>query len=435
MTNNYKTTFALMLAVLVSLFSPMFAVAADKDFEGSITAAREFTAQKKYKEALAELLEASLYAKGADVARLHAERGAVYRAAGDLMSAIVEYEESVKAAGSDPCGRAEQALFFESVGEMGASQASAGKSLDAGCVQPRLMNLMGRIYMWRSDSLDALDYFYEALSDSEERPSALKELGAVFMTFGFTDPAISYLKEADKLDKNNSSILSLLADAYSMSGRMEESLDYYRRALEIEPKNSVAANNYGYTLFMMRRADEAMAVMEKLNKEAPSSYSICNVMEISLYKGDFDTVRKSGQTCLEAIQKDPGFADYERYYLSAAQLAVRLAYEDQQQLHPQTLLDQMRQNEKGGDLNEALSDAIVALMLEPDNAEALLEAGRMYMVLGEHVKGAPFLTLAMARGGRNSEIEREARRLLNNNAFTDFGAEDAGMKWFSAASK
>jgi len=60
----------------------------------------------------------------------------------------------------------------------------------------------------------------------------------------------------------------------------------------------------------MGKAEEALAIFEKLNKTKPTPYSLCNTMEINISKRNRDAANKAGELCLKEIEKDPAFAAY-----------------------------------------------------------------------------------------------------------------------------
>ncbi|MFA6449966.1 MAG: tetratricopeptide repeat protein [bacterium] len=409
--------------------------AAGINVDEKIAESEKLAIEKKYSEAIKALEEAEKQASGADLARIHEARGSVYKASGDLVIAIDEYEQAVSLWDGDACARLGQALFYESIGEPGVALSNAELTLEAGCEQPELMLLRGRLFMWQDDPIDAIDYFYEAINDSNQRAETLREVGGAYVMLGFPDVAAAYLEEALKSEEDDSDAHSLLADAYSMTGRFEKSLEQYRRAIAIDPNSFIAGNNYGYTLFMMGKPDEALAVFNDLNKEKPTPYSLCNVMEVNVFKGKYDEAQSAGRRCVEEIGKSPGLSNFERYYMNSAARAVKLLHEDRQALHPMTQMDLARQYLKDSDPTNALAAVLVVLMMEPKNIDALMEAGRLYSLLGDVSKSGSFLNLVIGLSGNDRMTAGEARRILTQNAYLSFGNMNSSPVWYQSAKK
>jgi len=104
--------------------------------------------------------------------------------------------------------------------------------------------------------------------------------------------------------------------------------------------------------------------------------------------------------------------------MRAAARAVRLINEEPETLEVSTQLKAAHDYISRGDTTNALSAALVALMINPADPETLFEAGRYYSLLGDTSKAGSMLNLAMTLGGRNTKFYFEARRILFQNAMT-----------------
>jgi len=414
-----KTAMKIFRKVLFLIFLITgVASAINLNFDEALVEAKQLAAEKKYKEAKEALKTAGLYATASEKPRLHEALGDLYRMAGEIYKAMDEYDEAVALAGDAPCAHAGRALFYSVIGEFGAARSDTEIAVADGCRKPELLMLAGRLRMQVDDPVGAIDYFSQAGEDSGFRFEALREIGGAFMTVGYSETARNYLEEAARISSDDKKLQALLADNYSMLGLFDNAMVHYKRVMEIGGADEVSSNNYGYTLFIMGKAEEALAIFEKLNKTKPTPYSLCNTMEINISKRNRDAANKAGELCLKEIEKDPAFAAYERYYMRAAARAVRLINEEPETLEVSTQLKAAHDYISRGDTTNALSAALVALMINPADPETLFEAGRYYSLLGDTSKAGSMLNLAMTLGGRNTKFYFEARRILFQNAMT-----------------
>lgn len=419
-----------MMIVLISAAAGAAVFAAGAGLDDRIAGAEKLAAEGRYDDALESLRFGGADFTNDDRARIFAARGKIDRMAGNYKKAIEEYDTAVNLVPDDPCMRGERAILFESLGQPGAALADAELSIGGGCEAPKVLALRGRLYLGAGDYLNAVETLSEVLGDETERPRALSLIGTVFMLVGFPETALEYFKKAEPQLPDNPVLTVQMADCYSMLGRFDEALEYYKRAVALSPGDEIASNNYGYTLFMLGRADEALELFKKQTDIKPTPYSVCNTMEVYLYKDDREAAMAAGQWCLDTLQNDPETAGFERYYFGAALRAMRFMIQDRLALHPRTQLDLARRSEEKGEPAEALAAALVALMLEPADRDAMFEAGRLYSLLGETSKASSFLNLAIHSGDRRDANATAARELLFQQAFNFMDSTISTQKWF-----
>lgn len=89
------------------------------------------------------------------------------------------------------------------------------------------------------------------------RPSATS-LGNRHLESGRYGSAIEYFSRRHAENREDMEALMGLAIAYDKIGRFDLSRRYYVQALNLEPQNVVLLNNYGYSLVLQGKADEAL---------------------------------------------------------------------------------------------------------------------------------------------------------------------------------
>jgi tetratricopeptide (TPR) repeat protein len=429
LTTKRVTRIVMLLLMSLCLYC-ISASAAAGQRDAGVSKADRLVTQGRFEEAVDALEPLEETVSKSDPVQFHLDRGKEAQKAQDYEKAIEEYDAAVAFSGGDSCVRAERALFYESIGQTGVALADIELALAGGCDSPRALALRGRLYLSEGDVISGVETISQVLNDPAERPRALNLMGIAFMWAGFPETAIQYLMEAEQLMPDDGGLALQIADCLSLLGRFEESLEYYKRSIKIEPKNEVANNNYGYSLFMMGRTDEALALFIRQNKENPNIYSLCNTMEISLHNEDYKTAAIYGRLCLASFDDGIDNAYDERYYMGAAAQAMKFLGEDRLALHPKTQLDLANRHIEKGELADALASALIALMLDPIDTDAIFEAGRLYALLGDSGKADTFLNLVIHLGGPSAPNTMEARRILFMQAFNTIDSSIADQRWF-----
>ncbi len=412
----------LIITIISLLLIPQAAATAgEPDFESLLRQARELSRDGMHEDAFDVLMKAALYATNEQRPALHLARGEVHAAIGEIIEAITEFDAAVNLAAGDNCMRVNRALFYESIGENGAALSDAETAIEAGCKTTGLTALRGRLYMWQSDYVNAIESFSDLFLLDEYRFEAMKNTGLAYMILGVPDTARQYLVEVYRQDPDDRMVNSWLGDVYSMTGDFERSFVYYRKAIELDPEHTIAANNYGFTLYLAGRVQEALELFESEVEADPKVYTLCNMMEINLGLENYQQAYRYGGLCLAAFSKEPAHAEYERFYLKAVSRAMKVLMTDRQQMHHLTQLDLSYQHEEAGEMVDALAAALVSLMIEPANAAAQLQAGRLYSLLGDSVKASSFLNLASSLSGKNSDASMEAISFIHENTLSVSG--------------
>jgi Tfp pilus assembly protein PilF len=100
-------------------------------------------------------------------------------------------------------------------------------------------------------------------------------------------------------------------------GRLEEAVSEMKKAIELDPLSGIVNTNFGLTLYLARRYDEALAQFRKVNEIDPKVG----------YHGPLSAVFEQKGMYEEAIGELEKFLPYERGYLEPKEIAeVRQAY-------------------------------------------------------------------------------------------------------------
>jgi len=407
--------FIAMTALLVGFcfVENAIAITIFDNLPAAVAESKRLVAQKKFAEARDVLLTVSLYVSKKDRPELLAARGWVEESAGNVLDALKYFNDAIEASGpGEPCSRLARAEFFESVGENGAAIADVDYAIASGCKTRELNELAGRLSVATGDYDGAIKKLSAPETTGALSEDSIKALGSAYIFTGDPRSAAAMYKKAAALDPTSSVLENMIADAMFSYGDFDGAMPHYEKSVELDPANTIALNNKGYSLYIKGKPDEALEIFKKLNNKTPTIYSLCNEMEIHLHFERYDEALEAGRKCLEAFSKNQNMQEYERYYLGAVVLALRLIHEDREQLHPLTLYELGKQYEESGQYIDAQSYTLASLMLDPGNADSVFEAGKIYFILGDTVKAASFLNISLSLGGDGFVHRNDALELI-----------------------
>lgn len=87
--------------------------------------------------------------------------------------------------------------------------------------------------------------------------------GRAQLAVGHLGLALTHLRRADRERPGDVGILNAMGAAYDRMGRLDLAERTYAQALVLEPESPQTLNNYGYSLLLARRYDEAAAILAK----------------------------------------------------------------------------------------------------------------------------------------------------------------------------
>ena len=117
----------------------------------------------------------------------------------------------------------------------------------------------------------AMPLFAKLLVDPEHAAEAEQGYGITLLLIGDEDLAASHLQEAVEKDPSLWRAWNALGAYYDSHEDWLEASESYQNALDIEPKQAYVQNNYGFSLFMQNRLDEAIHALQKAFRLDPNS--------------------------------------------------------------------------------------------------------------------------------------------------------------------
>lgn len=95
--------------------------------------------------------------------------------------------------------------------------------------------------------------------------------GRAQLAVGHYGLALTHLRRADRERPGDVGILNAMGAAYDRMGRVDLAQRAYAQALVLEPESPQTLNNYGYSLLLARRYEEAAAILAQAYERGQSS--------------------------------------------------------------------------------------------------------------------------------------------------------------------
>lgn len=219
---------------------------------------------------------------------LYIKRARLYQKYGDVPMAIEDIDRAIKIDSLVP----EFYLLKAELYKKEEGFAEAKRTLDK-CLLIDNRNVQARIELgWLAFLIQnykqAIEYADAALKINVYAAEAYYLKGMIFQEKNDTAKAISSYITATEQEKG-------YYDAYIQLGVLHINQDknlaveYFKNALKIKPKSSEALYNYGYTLQLMGKYDEAIETYEKMLKIQPFREPYFNIAYINQeYLGDYN---------------------------------------------------------------------------------------------------------------------------------------------------
>jgi|SRR5581483_4821349 len=130
---------------------------------------------------------------------------------------------------------------------------------DAARTRDLTLEERGDIFMARKSYIDAVDYYYRALKQSNfSSPTIWNKLGIAYQQQVNHKAARKAYSKAIHLRKDFSEAYNNVGTTYYLENKYRKSLKYYRRAIEIDPNNATYHLNLGSSLYSMKKYPEAV---------------------------------------------------------------------------------------------------------------------------------------------------------------------------------
>jgi putative PEP-CTERM system TPR-repeat lipoprotein len=214
---------------------------------------------------------------------------------------------------------------------------------------------------------EALAVAERAVAADDKSAAAYSLLGAVHRTMRHTDEAIKAFLEALRLQPRSVFVRVALAHLQIARGDSRAALDFAREAVKAAPQDGTAHFALARALYADGQVDEALVALQPVARALPDSAEVLALLgRLQQRKGDLAVAR---QTFVRALERDPSSAD-----ALGGLLSVDLA------------------GKRGSDAVRMVEKVLAS---QPNNARALIIAGRTYAAVGDLAKSEAVLRKAL----------------------------------------
>jgi predicted O-linked N-acetylglucosamine transferase (SPINDLY family) len=261
--------------------------------------------QKGENEAAAELIGRALESLP-DFADAQSNMGAVMNALGRKEAALEHFRRAAELKPGIAEPHSNVAAVLSDLGRVDEAAESYRRAHEASPGTPRFVSRLGELYLAHDQFADAVDWLNRAVSmspdsyelhnnlafahekldrveDAErhyrraaelrpESPEINNNLATILTRMGRMDEADVYFKRAMEAGSESWGDLSHLAGTYFNRREYGRALEVYRQLLEQQPDDHGIWNDYGTTLRMIGRRDEAEAALLRAIELKPDFY-------------------------------------------------------------------------------------------------------------------------------------------------------------------
>ena len=237
--------------------------------------------------ALESYERASTDAEAADVSRLGIARAS--RLVDDRERAVRSYGEFLAVAGNAERAdiREELARTLEEAGRFAEAEAEYEKVIAAGRDDPELFWGAVEVYAALGKDAPALRLLDLLLTREPTNALYLRRKGQLLLRAGRRDEALRTLQDAVKSASGDPHALFDVAEALRTQGAYPDAIQYYRRGLALEPANRHGRVALAETLLLAGQYSEVIAIVDPLLKE--------DANDLAAWKARADAARALGR--------------------------------------------------------------------------------------------------------------------------------------------
>jgi len=247
--------------------------------------------------------------------------------------------------------------------------------------------------------------------------SDLLAKGAEALQRGETQIARQIFEEALKSDPNNSSAHNYMGILSDGAGDLKNAEIHFAKAARLDPRSASLRNNYGAILLKLNRAKAAAIEFEaSLRLDAKQPNALVNLAQIRFQENTPNSLQSSFRLFERAAALAPDAA-IER---SLVVIALRLGNKQAAAAHYQTYATLVAAKPdppaaidraplggalfEAGLLTEAEAELKAALAAAPDNADAIVLLGRVYLARNDVKAAGVLLETAVARNRATAAV-------------------------------
>jgi tetratricopeptide (TPR) repeat protein len=175
------------------------------------------------------------------------------------------------------------------------------KAVERCATVPEVYLIKGDVYLTYNDGSNAIVAYIKANDLDPQSCKAMVKLGELNVRGRNYSDAIENYKSAIKIDSSFAPAYRGFAELYGLAGQWENAIKYYQKFLELSGKNTYARFRYASFLFMAKKYDEALQVINEVLTTDKSYILLYRLAGYSYYEtGKYP----EGLTAIETFMKE-----------------------------------------------------------------------------------------------------------------------------------
>jgi tetratricopeptide (TPR) repeat protein len=217
---------------------------------------------------------------------------------------------------NSPIPVAKQALTFAKIAEalLKASDTSRtetklldliDKAVERCATVPEVYLIKGDIYLEFNDGSNAIVAYNKANDLDPQSCKAMVKIGELWVRGRSYEDALGYYKNAIKIDSSFAPAYRGRAELYGLAGQWDNAIKDYQKFLELSGKNTYAKFRFASFLFMAKKYDEALNVINEVQATDKSYILLYRLAGYSYYEtGKYPEGLKAIETFMKETPQD-----------------------------------------------------------------------------------------------------------------------------------
>jgi tetratricopeptide (TPR) repeat protein len=178
---------------------------------------------------------------------------------------------------------------------------------------PEVYLIKGDIYLEYNDGSNAIIAYNKANDLDPQSCKAMVKIGQLWVRGKAYNDALAYYKDALKIDSTFAPAYRERAELYGLAGQWENGIKDYQKFLDLSGKNTYAKVRYASFLFMAKKYDEALQVIDEILAVDQSYAVLYRLAAYSYYETQKCTEGIKSIETLFKVSKNIIASDYAYY--------------------------------------------------------------------------------------------------------------------------